>query len=609
MFFYFHICNYSSQPLGVKMNLKENAIVSKDRNSNFSPINRLKQEEKLPLQLVNTVTKDYSKKLKRFQERNLNVSHINYKVVHLLHDTYTFVNAYAKISKNKGALTKGVLSDEQTMEFFGQIDALKIAEKFKKNSYLFKSTRRTFIPKLGKKSKMRPIDTPTQEDRIVQEAIRDILECIYEPEFVNFENKTNFKATNFGFRSGKSYFNAVQNFKKNSQSCNYIIEGDIVAEYNSINHDILLNILRRRIKDRKFLDVLKQLLESGIMKKNHYIHSLAGVPQGGILSPLLFNIYMFEFDKFMYKIINKYNIEQKPKKSTEYESIRYKIRKLIKEKPLGYKTELKKLITIRHRTPSYDLSSIQKHPIFVRYADYWLFGINTTKKETLIIKEKICRFLRIFLGLELYNIKTTIKHYQRDGTCFLGYQIKMWSNKQLRIKTILSKNKGKFIRTNQRTTSRKITIRPEKDRIMRNLYIKKICQTNGYPIGVRAWSILEEYRIVERYKSIMLGITNYYIKCDNLYILNQVSYILLYSCAKTLAVRKKITMSQVFQKYGKNLKISLDIKYKDKVIPRYVEFSTFTDLKTKGFIDKGQNRASINKAHDPFHLLFYNRTK
>nr|YP_010337616.1 putative reverse transcriptase/maturase [Dixoniella grisea]UNJ17201.1 putative reverse transcriptase/maturase [Dixoniella grisea] len=313
------------------MNLKENIIISKDKNFNFSSISRSRKEEKMTLQLLDTVRTNYSKKLKRFEERNSNISHINYKVNHLLHDTYIFINAYAKISKNKATLRKDIFPkhDQQVIEFFGH--AIKITEKFKKNSYIFKPTKNTLILKPGQTNKMRTIDPSVQEDRIVQEAIRSILECIYEPEFIDFENKTNFKVTNFGFRQKKSCFNAVQHFKNNSPSCNYIIEGDIVAKYNSINHHILLKILEKRIKDKKFLNVLQQLLKSGIMEKSHYIHPLAEFSQEASLSHLLFNIYMFEFDKFMYKIISKYNNEKKLKKNSEYECIKYKTHKLIKK--------------------------------------------------------------------------------------------------------------------------------------------------------------------------------------------------------------------------------------------------------------------------------------
>nr|YP_009370203.1 putative reverse transcriptase/maturase [Bulboplastis apyrenoidosa]ARO90692.1 putative reverse transcriptase/maturase [Bulboplastis apyrenoidosa] len=559
----------------------------------FDPNNRSKEQRQNLIKLIDVVTTNYSKKLKRFQDRNSNIYHVNYKVFHLLYDPYTFINAYAKISKNKGALTKSVVSDASTMEFFGQKDAINIANKFKQNAYISQPVRRTLIPQRRKPGKKRPIDTNTQKDRIVQEALRNILECVFEPEFVEFENKTNFRATNFGFRPNKSCFKAVENFKIKSQTCNYIIEGDISSAYNSVNHKILIKIIEKRIKDKKFLNFLKQLLKSGIMEQNHYVHSLTGVPQGGILSPLLFNIYMFEFDKFIYKIINKYSTTQIAKKSSEYESLRYKIRKLAKKRPGNYKKEVKKLLKIRLKMPSYDLSTIPKQLIFVRYADHWLLGINSTKNEAIQIKRKIRKFLHIFLKLQLDNTKTVISHYQRDGIRFLGYEIKMWDNKQLKTATILSKNQGKFIRTNQKTTSRKITIRPEKNRIIRNLYLKKICDKNGYPVGVRQWSILEEYRIVELYRSIMLGIINYYIKCDNLYALNLISYILQYSCAKTLAVRKKMSMLQIFNKYTKNLKIELKIKNKGKVTLRSTQFLTFTDLKTLGFITKGQKKIAV----------------
>lgn len=556
------------------MNLKEN-MVFKDKNKNL--INRSKQKVQPTLQLVDAITKNNLNKFKRFQDRNLNVSHINYKVFHLLHDPYIFINAYAKILKNRKVLVTKVLSDENDQ--ITQINAINISEKFKRNAYFWQPAKRTLIPKLSQQGKKRTLEISTQQNNIVQEAIRNILECIYEPEFVDFENKTNFRSTNFGFRPNKSCFKAVKNFKLNSQSCNYIIEGDVSSIYNSMNHDILLKVLEKRIKDKKFINLIKQLLNSRIMEENHYVHSLSGIEQGEILFPLLFNIYMFEFDKFIYKIISIYSIKQNPQKSSTHDII--------------------------------PVLPILQNCIFVRYSDNWIFGINATKKQTEIIKKKIRKFLGIFLKLDLKNTKTNIKHYQRDGVCFLGYQMKMWPNKQLKIKTTISQHKKKFIRTNQNITSRKITIRPEKDRIIENLYQRKICKKDGYPIGVRAWSILEEYRIVERYKSIMLGITNYYINCDNLYILNQVSYILQYSCAKTLAIRKKMTMSQIFQKYGKKLQICFETRHihKNKVTQRSVEFLTLSDLKKTGFIDKGKSRASIDKAHDPFHLLYYNRTK
>lgn len=113
-------------------------------------------------------------KLDFFSKRNTNTNHTIFKIYPILCDSYTFVNAYGKISKNKGALTKGISEDTELMKFYGFRDAEKIAKDFKTNQYKWNPTRRTWIPKPGKKT-LRPIDTPTQRDRIVLEAILLIL--------------------------------------------------------------------------------------------------------------------------------------------------------------------------------------------------------------------------------------------------------------------------------------------------------------------------------------------------------------------------------------------------------------------------------------------------
>ncbi|NJR76101.1 MAG: RNA-directed DNA polymerase, partial [Scytonema sp. CRU_2_7] len=185
------------------------------------------------------------------------------------------------------------------------------------------------IPKPGKK-KMRPIDTPTQKDRIIQEALRGILEAIYEPEFKEFEEYTSGLCSNYGFRPRKSTWDAVAVLKYQGQSTNYCIEGDIVGAYNNIDHNILLNILERRIKDKKFLKLINNLLKAGIMEENRVIHNLIGTPQGGILSPLLFNIYMFEFDKFIYEEIIKPLVNNNSDKKSRRNPIHSKISRDIK---------------------------------------------------------------------------------------------------------------------------------------------------------------------------------------------------------------------------------------------------------------------------------------
>ena len=284
------------------------------------------------------------------------------------------------------------------MRFFQKSNAEKISNKFKKQNDSWKPTRRTWIPKPGK-NKLRPIDTPTQEDRIVQEAIRGILESIYEPEFREFENHNNSTSTNYGFRPNKSTWNAVENLKIKGQATTYGIEGDISGAYNNVDHDILISLLTHRIKDKKFLKVISELLKSGVMEKDKHIHTIKGTPQGGIVSPLLFNIYMFELDKHIYnqyiQPLENQNQTKTRKRNPEYVKIGYEIRKTRnqqthnKNERLEKLKNLKILIKSRNKIPSYIIDTLPRKAIFSRYADDWVLLITSTKEEAIKIKEEI----------------------------------------------------------------------------------------------------------------------------------------------------------------------------------------------------------------------------
>lgn len=545
--------------------------------------------------------------LRAHSNRNKNIHHINYKIYHLLCHPFTFINAYGRIVKNKGATTRGIEENYGYLEYFDISKAMKIADKFKKDQYFWKPARRTWIPKPGKTTK-RPIDTPTQEDRIVQEAIRGILESIFEPEFKEFEQKTNFKSTNYGFRPNKSTWHAVENLKLYGQATTYAIEGDIIGAYNNVDHSILLQILEKRIKDKKFLKTMKHLLKSGIMEKNSYQHSIKGTPQGGIVSPLLFNIYMFELDKYIYYNIilpqQEKNLTKIPKRNPKYTKIGYQIKKLknkynkqnLYKSNRKIKNDIKKLIRIRNQIPSYQINTLPKKSIYCRYADDWVLLYTGNYTEIELLKEKINSFIKTNLKMELDPIKTLISHIT-NGFNFLGFSIKMYKKNQTKIKHITIKKGNRLSRITRRTTSRKITIIPDKQRLLRNLIIRKFCNKQLFPIGIRPWCIFDEFEIVLKYKQIMLGIYVYYQNCDNNYILNQISYILQYSCAKTLATRQKNSIRKIFKQYGTNLKITRTFQTTQKIYKKIIKFDTYTELNKKKFI-----RKHYNVMEDPFHI-------
>lgn len=563
--------------------------------------------------------KKLSNKLDKHTERNKNTSHINYKIHYLLHDPFTFVNAYTKISKNKEALTKGY-EDNSDIEYFGLEKAQIIANKIKNGKYEFKPVKRTWIPKPGKKKK-RPVDVPSQSNRIVQEAIRGMLEAIYEPVFKEWGKKTENLSNNYGFRPKHSAWMAIEKLERYSRRCTTIIEGDTVSAYNNVDHNILLKILEHRIKDKKFLKLIKKMLKSGIMDDGKFKHSLTGTPQGGIVSPLLFNIYMLGLDEYVYKeFIVPVLIENENKKldveSPAYSRINYQTNKALRElkkqknktyKPREFKTAQKRfreLRAIRNKTPFEDVTRLKKNAVYVRYADDWVLALTCKKKEAEQIRNKISEFLQVKRKMQLDVKKTKITHAS-EGYKFLGFEIRL-SIKTPKLARVLQKHqKGHFTRTLKRTTSHQLTIEPHSERILKRLKLLKFCNEKYEPRGRPAWTVYNEFQIVQKYNQVFRGIFNYYESCQRLTRLARISYILHYSCAKTLAKRKKISMKQIFMKYGKNLHVEEKIQgTKEKKIRR-VEFTNFTNLRRK--TKKKKSFVPINQ--DPFRIQEHWRTK
>ena len=616
--------------------IRKNSITTKATdNSDYNPphedtrlttskpkMRRTRDQERDTRALGALIIERFGQRLLSHTKRNLDTKHINHKIYHLLCYPYTHLNAYVRISKNAGALTKGVKLDQEVSKHFGQCDALRISDKFRTKQYDWMPVRRVMIPKPGKTT-LRPIDTPTQENRIAQEAIRGILEAIYEPEFQEFEQDNQGLCTNFGFRPKLSTHLAVERLKVQGQACTYVIEGDISKAYNSMDHQIFLSILSRRIKDKHFLKTINFMLKSGVMHRNQFQHTLIGTPQGGIASPLFFNIYMFELDKYIYQhIISPILIQNSDKTKTFNPTHRLlgrrlkqainELRSLPKDdtpKRKLLQAKIKSLEAERFKMPSYIPESLPKKAVYTRYADDWVLLVTCTYKEATDIKDKISSFLFNTLRMNLDPDKTIITRLDA-GFDFLGFNIKSYSPSQNKImhKLFNTNNDKPVIRFKQRTTSRKIVIYPSSSRILTNLLRNNFCQGSEYfPIAKAAWTALDEYEILLKFRQTFLGLYNYYSSCDQTYILNRVSYILKFSCAKTISYRQKTTLPKVFQKYGSNLTITKQfIGPNQQVTIKSVYFSSYSELrKLKPF----QKHQADNQPADPFRLRTYWRTK
>ena len=396
----------------------------------------------------------------------------------LLSSVPLLVQALGNIRANKGMSTPGTNKetlDEPSMpeghrqpsmpEGHRQMNMkkiIKISESIKNGTFKFSPSRRIYIPKPGKK-KLRPLSIPNLTDKIVQEAIKIILQAIYEPIF------SKHKFQNYGFRPQKSCHTAIMAIKKTATTDKYAIEGDIVGAYDNVNINKLIKILGKRIHDRKFLNFIEQNCRTGYIHKGLYKDSLLGVTQGGIASPILFNIYMNEFDTYinnhLTKVINKYNklhkrLYDRPP-NPEYKKIQGKIEYNAKQLSYRALTPYKFLTPTRHntidkyrkrknepsmpeghrqpsmpeghrqlnklrlKTPSTLLSRTPVRIAYYRYADNWIIFTNGKLKLTQEIKNHVAKWLKSNLDFELSQEKTKITNLRSDFARFLGFTIKL----------------------------------------------------------------------------------------------------------------------------------------------------------------------------------------
>ena len=197
-----------------------------------------------------------------------------------------YVKAYSNIYSNNGSSTHG--TDSETADGFSEEKVERIIAALKDESYQAKPVRRTYIPK--KNGKTRPLGIPNFYDRLLQEVCRMILEAIYEPIF---------SASSHGFRPNKSCHTALKQVKHTFRGANWFIEGDIKGCFDNIDHQILINLLRKRIKDERFIRLIWKFLKAGYIDNWKYHNTYSGTPQGGIISPILANVYMSELDDYV----------------------------------------------------------------------------------------------------------------------------------------------------------------------------------------------------------------------------------------------------------------------------------------------------------------------
>ena len=228
--------------------------------------------------------------LKNLEEKATQKGYVFERLYRNLYNPEFYLLAYQNIAKSQGSMTAG--TDGMTLDDMtvGRIE--RIIASLKDHSYQPNPARRVNIPKKSNPSKTRPLGIPSADDKLVQEVVRMILEAIYEPTFSRYSH---------GFRPKRSCHTALSEIKTTFSGVQWVIEGDIKACFDSFDHHVLINILRRRIKDEHFIALMWKMLKAGYMEQWTYRHTYSGTPQGSGVSPILANIYMSELDNYLGK--------------------------------------------------------------------------------------------------------------------------------------------------------------------------------------------------------------------------------------------------------------------------------------------------------------------
>ncbi|WP_236031834.1 reverse transcriptase/maturase family protein [Ktedonospora formicarum] len=217
-------------------------------------------------------------RLERLRHLNTDRNWVNDDLYRLLYKEDLYIVAYERIKSAPGNMTPG--SDGKTIDGISMNMIQQIIEEMRTEQFQFKPVRTVYIPKSN--GKMRKLGIPSTRDKIVQEVIRTILECLYDSPHGPY-----FHETSHGFRPGRSCHTALREIRGKWPALNWFLEGDIQACFDAIDHEVLVSLLRKKIQDERFLNLIWKLLRAGYLDLQEARHdSLAGTPQGGLATPL-----------------------------------------------------------------------------------------------------------------------------------------------------------------------------------------------------------------------------------------------------------------------------------------------------------------------------------
>jgi group II intron reverse transcriptase/maturase len=433
-----------------------------------------------------------------------------------------YLLAYGRIYANQGAMTPGTTQETADGMSMRKID--RIIEAMRHERYRFRPVRRVHIPK--KNGKTRPLGMPTWSDKLVGEVVRLLLEAYYEPTFSDRSH---------GFRPGRGCHTALREVAHVWLGTTWFVEGDIADCFGSFDHEVMVGILSGKIHDNRFLRLLRNMLTAGYLEDWKWGATQSGVPQGGIASPVLSNIYLHKLDDFVEKVlIPEYTRGRLRAKNPEYRAVE---REIVKARRTGDRAEVRSLYRRLHSLPSQDARDPGYRRLrYCRYADDTLLGFAGPKAEAEQIKRRLAEFLRDDLKLDLSPDKTLITHARTHRARFLGYEISV---------------AGRNHRTRRPSASDKRNRRSLNGMVVLHVPASVVKAksapylSRGKPACRNPMVNDTDYDIVARYGAEYRGIAQYYLLAGDVFRLHRLRWVMETSMLKTLARKHRSSVTKM----------------------------------------------------------------
>ena len=492
-------------------------------------------------------------KLQGLALRNSNANYLNKDLYRMLYEEELYIMAYETIKRNGGIMTRGTAWHNIDGVNMAKVKA--IISKLRDGSFKPRPCRRSYIKKPN--GKLRPLGLPDYEEKLIQQCVSRILECIYDsPRQPTFSDKSH------GFRKGRCCHSALKQMHETFRTPTWIIKADIKGFFDNVDHHVLISLLRKRIKDERFIQLIWKFLRAGYVEDGKFVKTMKGTPQGGVASPILSNIYLHEFDEFVEKLTS--NNETKMVSSKKYRMIQsraYQARKMAKkserysERWKYYMEKNNKWRKIQMELPSKEPQNPNGFIIqYVRYADDWVIGIKGTYQQAKLVFTESQKFFKEELCLEWNTTKSKLVKSNEELHEFLGVHLQFCKSTRSVRKKFVKYGDAKSA-LQRVTTKNTLRFKLPKQKVLSKLKAKGYLNKAWKPAHKGNLQNLDDYGIALHYQSVIRGIENYYLFVDNIEALRHVHYLLAMSFVCTLCRKYQCRRTKIFKKLGKELTV------------------------------------------------------